>query len=352
MRNGRMTLERVEVVERIRWLTLERALRESAPRAEPPYAPGGRSLIAVIDSGLNPHQEIPENRIVARYNAIDGSDSVADETGHGTAIAGILAGSGSPGAGHGIATAARLVIVKVGAVPLEDGFKSSSIPTSMIIRALKWIAAERAGIESRIGGHLGAVCLATAGGPLMSQPHAGWRFSEASRAVLALADAGVLTVVGAGNSHHIQDEPTEGMHWPAILPACVSVGATYDQDFNEPPRSGKVDELTYYTNRILSGPHQTTLFAPGSVTRTTSRKGPAALEDMEGTSSATPVVCASVILAQELQYLRHGRWPTSKEVVDLFTRSARVLTELSTQRTYRLLNLEGVAGDALMSVDA
>jgi subtilisin family serine protease len=50
-------------------------------------------IVAVIDTGLDINHPSFKGRIVSPHNAIDGSDNVTDEEGHGTHVAGIIAGA-------------------------------------------------------------------------------------------------------------------------------------------------------------------------------------------------------------------------------------------------------------------
>lgn len=345
-------IEREEALRRVGWKTLNEALIHAASqRGINNYTPGKLSLIAIVDSGINPHVELPQDRIAARFNVVDGSENVEDSVGHGTALAGILAGSGTTGAGHGIASGAALIVIKTGVVTLDDGLKTTSVPTEQIGRALTWLIENRDRIENKTGRHLGAVCLATGGGSAIPKPSSGWYLTPTGKAIRTLREMGVLTVVGAGNSYHALDQPVDGMHWPAIIPECISVGATYDDDMDSkttvdfcgsgtPP--GLPNQIACYSNRILTGSHQTTIFAPGSILKTTSAAGRDKIANSNGTSSATPMVCATVVLAQELCFFRRdGVWPSPSFVVDLI-RLTGVNLKDSQGRQYSLLQLSNI----------
>lgn len=70
--------------------------------------------IAVLDTGISGHPDF-DNRIIAFRDFINDSKRVYDDSGHGTHVAGCLAGSGSAsgGAYRGIAPASYLVVGKV-----------------------------------------------------------------------------------------------------------------------------------------------------------------------------------------------------------------------------------------------
>lgn len=70
--------------------------------------------VAILDTGLFPHPDF-SGRVVAFKDCVNGRRRIYDDNGHGTHVAGILAGDGrmSKGLLVGMAPMARLVIVKV-----------------------------------------------------------------------------------------------------------------------------------------------------------------------------------------------------------------------------------------------
>ena len=73
--------------------------RLKAPSAWQMGATGQRVVIAVIDTGVNAAHIDLAGRVLTGYNALNGSTYTADGNGHGTHIAGILAGAAN---GRGI----------------------------------------------------------------------------------------------------------------------------------------------------------------------------------------------------------------------------------------------------------
>jgi subtilisin family serine protease len=75
--------------------------------------PGSYLVIAVLDSGIDPHPELA-GRILPGINVPDGTTITLDECNHGTHVAGILAASANNGVGMaGLAWNARLMPVVV-----------------------------------------------------------------------------------------------------------------------------------------------------------------------------------------------------------------------------------------------
>ena len=74
--------------------------------------------VAIVDSGISPHAALA-NKVVANVSFVTGDPSTADAFGHGTHVAGIIAGSGTPARNvttlynGGIAPGAQLVNVRV-----------------------------------------------------------------------------------------------------------------------------------------------------------------------------------------------------------------------------------------------
>ena len=90
--------------------------------------------VAIIDSGIRPHADLPLRRIRAFKDFVAGSAVPVDNCGHGTHVAGIVAGNGrsSNGLYAGIAPGVDIVALRV----LGDDCSGN---TSDVIDALEWI---------------------------------------------------------------------------------------------------------------------------------------------------------------------------------------------------------------------
>ena len=137
--------------------------------------------VAVLDTGVSPNQDLG-SRLV--YHASFAPDAdVYDHFGHGTHMAGVIAGDGtlSNGAYQGVAPRANVVSVKVAA---PDG----STDVSVVIDGLQWVYANRADYNIRV--------LNMSFGTDSTQ---GYLLDPLNYAVEQVWKKGVMVVVAAGN---------------------------------------------------------------------------------------------------------------------------------------------------------
>jgi serine protease AprX len=170
--------------------------------------------VAVIDSGIGTHTALSK-RVVANVSLITGDSSVGDAFGHGTHVAGVIAGNGAAAAGvtplytGGIAPGAQLISVRV------LGAKGMGL-TSDVIAGIDWAVANRTKYNIRILnlslGH--PVFESSARDPLCA-------------AVARAVKAGVVVVAAAGNYGVAPDgRPIlGGITSPGNSPFALTVGA-------------------------------------------------------------------------------------------------------------------------------
>ena len=113
-------------------------IREDHP--EPINYTGKGIGVAVVDTGVAPHPDLvkPADRIVAFKDYINEKREPYDDNGHGTHVAGIIAGNGygSRGKYSGIAPEANIIAIKT----LD---KEGSGDTSDVIAAIQWVLDNR-----------------------------------------------------------------------------------------------------------------------------------------------------------------------------------------------------------------
>jgi len=106
---------------------------------------GAGTTVAIIDSGVQPHTDLPASRIRAFVDFVNGRTTAYDDYGHGTHVAGIIAGSGAASSGKytGVAPGASIVALKV----LDANGGGS---TSTVMAALDWVLANHAAYGIRV----------------------------------------------------------------------------------------------------------------------------------------------------------------------------------------------------------
>ena len=162
--------------------------------------------IAVIDSGIAWHPDLGSRVIVSQnFNPnVTGHD---DAYGHGTAVAGIIAGDGTASGGQyvGVAPRANLLNLRV-----NDG--TGAAPTSAIMNAILWAVINKNTYNIRV------INLS-----LQSSVQESYRTSPIDAAVEYAWLKGLVVVVAAGNSG-----PNSALYAPANDPYVITVGATDD----------------------------------------------------------------------------------------------------------------------------
>src|SRR5437016_6364974 len=171
---------------------------------------GGGVTVAVLDSGVAADSDLvqPANRILASVNFAD-QRLASDPGGHGTHIAGIIAGNGSRSGGEfvGIAPQANVVDVRVLG-------STGSGRISSVIRGIEWVLAHRAVYNIRvINLSFGARAnLSYRADPMAAAVEIAWR-------------RGLVVVAAAGNGGPARDTVVT----PGIDPYVITVGATDDR---------------------------------------------------------------------------------------------------------------------------
>ncbi len=248
--------------------------------------------VAVVDTGIYPHQDLtePANRIIAFHDIINQRTTSYDDNGHGTHVAGDIAANGfrSGGAYRGPAPGAGLVGIKV-----LDKYGSGS--TSEVIAGLDWVVTSREKYRIRV------VTLS-----LGSTATTSYRDDPLAMAVEKVWREGIVVCVAAGNS----GPAGKTINSPGIAPSVITVGAADDRNTPGPSddivadfssRGPTVDGLKK-PDVVAPGVDIISLRSPGSQidkSKKESRINSWYLS-LSGTSMATPVcagVCALVLEA-------------------------------------------------------
>ena len=163
--------------------------------------------VAVIDSGITAHPDVA-GRVIVSQNFNPNVTGTDDAYGHGTAVAGIIAGDGTASTGQyiGVAPQANLINLRV-----NDG--SGAAPTSSIMNAVLWAVVNKNTFNIRV------LNLS-----LQASVQESYRTSPIDAAVEYAWLKGIVVVVAAGNNG-----PNSALYAPANDPYVITVGATDDQ---------------------------------------------------------------------------------------------------------------------------
>lgn len=244
------------------------------------YGLSGKNVtVAVMDTGIAAHRDF-DNRILAFRDFCEGRRECYDDNGHGTHVAGIIAGSGRMSAAAdgrpvygGIAPQAGLVMLKV----LD---RMGNGKTEQVLEGIRWLREHRAAYNIRL--------LNISVGML---PNAG---AAEQRALLAavdgLWDAGIMVVAAAGNNGPRENTVTI----PGISRKILTVGSS-DDGGTVTGGLGKGYSGTGPTECCILKPE---ILAPGTniVSCSGDKTG---YVKKSGTSMAAPVVTGALALAFE-----------------------------------------------------
>jgi subtilisin family serine protease len=285
------------------------------------YGASGRGVRwAILDTGIradHPHFKT-HNNIEAQWDCTHvgppTSGKANDESGHGTHVAGIIAGTGTgnQAALRGMAPEAKLHIYKV----LDDnGFGSDS----WIVKALDHIASVNEaspdlvihGVNLSLGGPFDPTVFGTGHSPLCKELRRLWRM-------------GVVVCIAAGNEGRLIINTAEGEQElnldlsigdPANLEEAIAVGSVHKE---YPHLYG----ISYFSSRgpTADGRAKPDLVAPGErIVSCNNRFNPKKPEShyvpMSGTSMACPHVCGLIAAFLSVRREFIGRPDQVKEIL-------------------------------------
>ncbi|MFD9358743.1 S8 family serine peptidase [Streptomyces sp. NPDC060031] len=253
-----------------------------------PDSAGQGVSVYVVDTGVHITHEDFGGRASYGYDAIDDDMTAEDEHGHGTHVAGTVAGTT-----HGVAKQAKIVAVRV----LDY---TGSGTTEQVVAGIDWVtrnAVKPAVVNMSLGGDPDEVLDAAVRGSIAS---------------------GITYAVAAGN----QNIDASG-HSPARVSTALTVGAI-----------GEFDHRSEYSNY---GP-LVDLFAPGDSITSAAYFSDDWYTTMSGTSMATPHVTGAAAL-----YLSTHRTATPAQVAAALTSTASTgsVIDAGPGTTDRLLDVSG-----------
>jgi serine protease AprX len=171
--------------------------------------------VAVIDTGVSPVPALssPGKIVDGPDLSLESQDAALrnlDTNGHGTFMAGLIAGNdGQPGGYRGVAPDAHIVSLKVG---VTDG----GVDVSQVIAAIDWV------VQHRDDNGMNIRVINLSYGTNTTQPYG---IDPLAYAVEQAWKAGIVVVAAAGNSGYQNGASAQGLADPAYDPEIVAVGA-------------------------------------------------------------------------------------------------------------------------------
>jgi len=251
-----------------------------------PQSKGGGAVVAVIDTGLDVgHPEFAGRVFKPRnFTTID-TELVADLVGHGTHVAGTIAG-----ASCGIAPEARIMPLKV--FPDDPNDKNTGLYiNNAYLHILDYNKTAPAADK--------VVAVNCSFGGEMYDPYMAYLIRR-------LTDTGVTVVVSAGNAGDGDPETYEVWSYPAFIFECLTVGAV-NQDGTVAKYSNSFDGID--------------IGAPGTAIYSAWPGG--GYKSISGTSMATPHVTGAMALIYAAWRRREGAWPTEEQAVKVLLKHIR-----------------------------
>ncbi|MEU3065088.1 S8 family serine peptidase [Streptomyces subrutilus] len=248
---------------------------------------GGDGVTAyVIDTGVRITHKDFGGRAEHGFDAVDNDDSADDGNGHGTHVAGTIAGTS-----HGVAKKAKVVAVRV----LDD---NGSGTTEQVVAGIDWVTQHHSG-------------------PSVANMSLGGGADEAlDEAVRRSIASGVTFAVAAGN-----ESADAGQGSPSRVPEAVTVASsTVDDAQSSFSNFGSVVDL----------------YAPGSDITSAWNDSDTGTKTISGTSMATPHVVGAAAL-----YLAGHKDATPAQVAQALTSGATSgkITNPSSGTPNKLLNI-------------
>jgi serine protease AprX len=205
--------------------------------------------VAIIDSGVAAwHDELGGNRIVHFADFVARQAQPYDDYGHGTHVAGIIAGSGqnSGGARRGIAPGASLIVLKA-----LDGAGDGNV--GQVIAAVDYAVRHRNTYNIRV------LNLSVA-----APVYESYNTDPLTQAVRRAVDAGIVVITAAGNLGRDASGVLQygGITAPGNAPWVLTVGASDDRGTPD----GSDDAVAPFSSRgpsLIDGSAKPDLVAPG-----------------------------------------------------------------------------------------
>lgn len=267
--------EPLECRQLLAWSAYAQLVNQDDAAAQYSSITGAGVTVAVIDTGIDYNRaELgggfgSGRKVIAGYDFYANDSNPMDESGHGTAVASVIAAKPYTVGGvtyQGVAPDAKLVALRVGT--------ESSISDNNIERALRWV------IDNYQTYDISVINLSLGSGNYTDPQDA----SQYTDEFATLRDLGIFVVAASGNSNDQSSGPidTDGIAYPAADPNVFAVGA--------------VDSSDIIATWVQRG-DELDLLAPGVDIVMPDRGSGFVTED--GTSFASPHVAGAAALIQQ-----------------------------------------------------
>jgi subtilisin family serine protease len=255
--------------------------------------------VAIVDSGVDCALPDLQNRIAAVRSFVGGSACI-DTEGHGTIVAGEIAGDLDSAGVVGLAYSSRLLVAKVVA-------PNGTIPVKAEAAGIRWAVKRGAQVVNL---SLGAVR-----DPL-DPARDSYSKLEAQAVAYAVAN-GAVVVAAVGNADEAYATPWPYASWPAALPHVLGVAAL-DRSGDVPDFSNRdpsfVDLAAPGVDIFSTFPHGLTAEQQGCVPQGYTDCAPGDYRRPQGTSFAAPQVsAAAAVLLGVLPTLKSSQVTTILE---------------------------------------
>lgn len=261
---------------------------------------GEGTRVAVIDTGIDPGHPDLRDRIVAWRDFVNDREHPYDDTGHGTHVAGIIAGDGHTqlnplqpyfftGA-RGVAPGADLMAAKV----MDENGQGDP---ARIADAILWALNPDGDNDPEKSANIINLSLGIGITTQNNDPHSmdmanllgpgsSSQMRQVQDAIRTATEAGAVVVVAAGN--HDPHEPGEIL-FPGTMEEVITVGALNERG-----------QIAAFSNQGAPGSNKPDLVAPGVILSSAPNEGGKGLyKGLGGTSMAAPFVSGTIALIME-----------------------------------------------------
>lgn len=242
-------------------------------------------VIAILDTGIDTtHPDLKDRIIDGRNFTNEGcDDDITDRNGHGTHVAGTIAGTQDGQGVVGVAPEADLLICKVLNKHGSGGYRG-------ITQAIKWATKWRGPKGEKV-----RIINMSLGGPIPDE--------KQYQAILDACSEGILTVVASGNEGD-SDENSMEFGYPSCYGECITVSAC-DQEKKLAPFSNNHKQVDV----IASGVDVLSTYPVGQYAV------------LSGTSMSTPHVAGALALIINIGEKYFDRVLTESEIYALLVQS-------------------------------